>query len=156
MLLANGAHVAHGGVVLLRKEEAHAHLIKQLFAQLGALLDVHAQRLLAVGRARLAGSGTVAVLGNLRPTCGDNKRSCGGDVEAARFVATRAHNLKHRLVVLHLGSVTAHGSSATGNFRDGFALGRLRGKGGKECRRLHLRGFARHDLVDHIVGLVVG
>ena len=96
------------------------------------------------------------MLGNFRPSCCDNERCRGRDVEAAGFVTACAHDLEQRLIVIDLGSVTAHGSSATGNFRDGFALGRLRGKGGKECRRLHLRGFARHDLVDHIVGLVVG
>ena len=40
--LANRAHIAHSRVVFLGEEEAHAHFIKQLFAQIGTLLDLHA------------------------------------------------------------------------------------------------------------------
>ena len=143
-------------MVFLGEEEAHARFLQQLRTAGWALLNVHPQRLQAVGRAALGRGGTVAVLGRLDPAGRGHQRRGGGDVEALCPVAAGADDLQHVHARIDLDGVVAHGGGAPGNLIGGFGFGALGGKGGQERGVLGEGGFAAHDLVHHGIGFVVG
>ena len=155
-LPADGPDIFHGGVVFLRKEEAHADLIQQFNTLLRALVNIDAQRLQAVRRAAFAGSGSVAVLCDAHPTRGGHQGGRGGNVETLRVVPAGSDNLKQLIPGFHTGCLFAHGRRASGDFIRGLCPGALGGQRRQECRVLGRRGLAAHDFIHHGVGFLVG
>ena len=153
--LPDSAHIFHGGVIFLRKEEAHACFIQQLTALVRALVNVHAQGFQAVCRTAFAGGCPVAVLGHPHTTCRGHQGRSGGNVEAVGVVSAGTHDLKQIRTRVYRRGLFPHSCSAARDLIRGFRPGALGGQGCQESRVLGRCGLPAHDFIHHGIGFFV-
>ncbi len=113
--LAHGRHVAHRGVVGRREQEADVGLVqrRRLCSRSASMLTPSAAS--TSEEPDLDDMRPGAVLGDLHPAAGGDKRRGGGDVQRVASVAARAAGVHHVVGELQLQRRRAQGPRAGGD-----------------------------------------
>lgn len=99
--LSDCAHIFHGGVIFLGKEETDARFLKKPDALSGALFNIHAERLQAVSRSAFGGGSPVAVFCHLHATGGADQSGGGGNSVLFSCVPPQPARIRH---IIKIGS----------------------------------------------------
>ncbi len=148
-LLAHRRDEAHRRVVGAGEHEAEAELVDRARDPVGRLLEVDAELLEHVGRARGRARRAVAVLRHRRARRSGHERRRRRDVERVRAVAAGADDVDHgRALRRHRHHVLAHRLGEAGDLVGRLAL---RAQGDEEAGDLGRRRLAVHDRAHQLV-----
>ena len=147
-LAPDRCRVLHRRVVRGREHEAEAELVDRLRDPLGRLLELEAQLLEHVRRARRGRDGAVAVLRDAGARRRGDDRRRGRDVDRAGAVATGARRVDEVVAPrVHGQDVLAHRLGAAGDLVGRLSLQPQRDE---EAADLGGRRVAAHDLAHHL------
>ena len=136
------------------EHEAEAELVDRARDPVGRLLEVDAELLEHVGRARSRARGAVAVLRHRRARRRGHERRCGRDVERVGAVAAGADDVDHgRALRRHGDDVLAHRLGEAGDLVGRLALRAQRDEEAGDLGRCRL---AVHDRAHQLVRVVAG
>ena len=143
--------VLHGRVVQRREHESEPERVDRLGDPLGRLLEVEPERLEHVRGAGDGAHRAVTVLRDRRACRGGDDRRGRGDVERARAVAARPHDVDDvRPRRVHGQHVGAHRLGTAGDLVGALPLRAQRHEEAADLRRRRLPG---HDLAHHLARL---
>jgi hypothetical protein len=160
-LPASERDVLHCVVKQRRVKKPNSNFVDALRYSFGSKLDFYAERFNNVGAATLRRNRTIPVLGYSNASGGDNKGSCGRNVEAAADVAPGSASIDERLAFgasdlcadgclrTDARCFAAHDSCEAGQLIDRFALHSERREQRSYLRVCALPG---HDLFEHRLG----